>query len=280
VKKAGLARGVPFVNHTRKMKRVLSGISRVVRERVSASSPRLVKAKEELLELARAVVARGKQVAAEAEKEEERRQGAALRTLSQLKGWLELTEKVISQTEAVLRGERHLPERLVSIFDPGARPIIRGKARTPVEFGRKVLFGEAERGIITTYQVVEGNPADNRLLPIAINGHRRLLRRRLRAVAADRGFHSQENEAWLKKGGVSQVCLPHRGKADKERREHERQPWFRRLLRFRAGAEGRVSVLHRKFGLDRSLMRGSPGTEIWIGLGMLAHNLWQAARRA
>lgn len=173
-----------------------------------------------------------------------------------------------------------MPGRLVSLFDPGARPIVRGKARTPVEFGRKVLFGETDRGIISTYQVFEGNPADTSLLRPGVRGHRRLFHRRLKAVSGDRGFQSRENEEWLKKGGVSRVCLPHRGKADRERRQQEREPWFRRLLRFRAGAEGRVSLLQRKFGLGRSLMRGTPGTEIWVGLGVLAHNLWQTARRA
>lgn len=279
LREAGLALGVPFVNHTRKVKRILSGISRVVRERVSAASPRLVKAKEKLLGLARKVLARGKEIQAKAGEEIGRGKDVAGRALSQLGPWLERMGKVIGQTEPVLRGERSLPGRLVSLFDVGARPIVRGKARAPVEFGRKVLLGETDKGIISTYQVFEGNPADNTLLCPGVKGHRRLFRRRLKAVSGDRGFQSWENEEWLKKGGVSRVCLPHRGKADREGRHQEREPWFRRLLRFRAGVEGRVSLLQRKFGLGRSLMRGTPGTETWVGLGILSHNLWQAARR-
>jgi IS5 family transposase len=100
----------------------------------------------------------------------------------------------------------------------------------------------------------------------------------LKAVAADRGFYSRANDGWLKKGGVKQVSIPVRGKASIERRREQKQPWFRRLQRFRAGSEGRISLLKRKFGLDRSLMRGGNGTEIWVGQGIFAHNLWQAAR--
>lgn len=37
-------------------------------------------------------------------------------------------------------------------------------------------------------------------------------------------------------------------------------------------------MLKRVFGLDRSLMRGKRGAEIWVGQGIFAHNLWQAAR--
>jgi IS5 family transposase len=58
----------------------------------------------------------------------------------------------------------------------------------------------------------------------------------------------------------------------------QKQSWFRRLRHFRAGSEGRISLLKRVFGLDRSPMRGNHGAGIWVGQGIFAHNLWQAAR--
>ena len=77
-----------------------------------------MKAKEELLGLAREVVARGNQVRALAENEKWKWQGAALRTVSQLKEWLELAEKVIRQTEAVgMRPDAHAVGLLIA-FDP------------------------------------------------------------------------------------------------------------------------------------------------------------------
>jgi IS5 family transposase len=141
-----------------------------------------------------------------------------------------------------------------------------------------VLLGETDHGIITTYRVLEDNPADSGLLKTAVKGHRRLFRKRLRAVAGDRGFYSHRNEVWLKDGGVGQVSIPVTGKPSADKRAEQKQPWFRRLQRFRAGVEGRISLLKRMFGLDRSLMRGECGTEIWVGQGIFAHNLWQAAR--
>ena len=109
-------------------------------------------------------------------------------------------------------------------------------------------------------------------------GHRRLFRKRLKAVATDRGFYSKANEKWLHKGGVEPVSIPAIGKASKQRLTEQKKPWFRRLQRFRAGSEGRISYLKRAFGLDRSLMCGNEGTAIWVGQGVFAHNLWQAAR--
>ena len=166
-----------------------------------------------------------------------------------------------------MRGRLSIPRRVVSIFDTGARPIRWGKARADTEFGRKVLIGETDHGIITTHKVLEENPADATLLKTGVKGHRRLFRKRLKAIATDRGFYSQVNEEWLKESGVNtQRCM------------EQKQPWFRRLQHFHAGSEGRISLLKRVFGLDRSLMRGNRGAEIWVGQGIFAHNLWQAAR--
>ena len=53
---------------------------------------------------------------------------------------------------------------------------------------------------------------------------------------------------------------------------------FRRAYRWRAGIEGRISVLKRRFGLDRCRNRGEAGMERWIGWGLLAHNLRQISR--
>jgi IS5 family transposase len=59
---------------------------------------------------------------------------------------------------------------------------------------------------------------------------------------------------------------------------HERQRWFRRGFRFRAGAEGRIHVLRRDYGLDRCRDHGEAGMGRWVGWGIVAHNLAQIAR--
>ena len=277
LKKVSAEVGGGFVNHTRKVKNTCLGLSKVLKERVSRDNPKLVKAKEGIVKIAEEVIASGRQVKAQIEALKEK-PSQVKRLEEQLGEWLEVTEKIVKQTEAVLEGCLNIPQRIVSIFDTDARPIRRGKARVDTEFGRKVLLGETDHGIITTYQVLKENPSDTALLKPGVKGHRRLFRKRLRAVAADRGFYSRANEEWLKESGVKQVSIPVRGKATKERRMEQKQPWFKRLQRFRAGIEARISLLQRKFGLKRSLMQGTPGTEIWVGQGIFAYNLWQASR--
>jgi IS5 family transposase len=277
LKKVGAEVSGGFVNHTRKVKKTCLALSKVLKERVSRDNPKLVKAKEELIKVAEEVIASGQGVKAQLDALKEK-PPQAMRLGKQLGDWLEVTEKIVRQTKRVLEGSLHIPQRVVSIFDVDARPIRRGKARADTEFGRKVLIGETDHGIITTYQVLEGNPSDTTLLKSGVRGHKRLFRKRLKAVATDRGFYSRENEEWLKDSGVKQVSIPVRGKANEGRRMEQRRSWFKRLQHFRAGVEARINLLKRKFGLKRSLMRGNPGTEIWVGQGIFTYNLWQTAR--
>jgi len=59
-------------------------------------------------------------------------------------------------------GQLKLPERVVSIFDPEARPIRRGKAHRENEFGYKVRLTESAERLITEYTIIKGNPAETR----------------------------------------------------------------------------------------------------------------------
>jgi len=271
--------GRRFVKHTRKAKKVYLGLMKGIKGRTGKDEATLKKARDKLVKITGEVIADGRAVQAELDM----LQGKpplvdGLRR--QLGEWIQSTEEVVQQTKEVIAGNLHLPQRIVSLFDLEARPIKRGKSRTDTEFGRKVLLGETDHGIITTYDVLEENPSDTALLKAVVKGHRRLFRKRLKAVAGDRGFYSQSNEDWLKDSGVKRVSIPKRGKVRGEWRRYQKQSWFKRLQRFRAGIEGRISLLKRKFGLKRSRMRGKQGTEIWVGQGIFAHNLWQAARIA
>ncbi|MFC2058156.1 ISNCY family transposase [Chloroflexota bacterium] len=269
--------GKRFVKHTRKAKKVYLGLMKVMKGRTGRDKAVLKDAQEKLIKIAGDVITGGREVQVELESLKEK-SPLVNKLRGQLDEWIESAEKVVRQTQEVIKGNRHLPRRLVSLFDVDARPIKRGKSRADTEFGHKVLIGETDHGIITTYDVLEENPADTTLLKSAVKGHKRLFHKRLKAVAADRGFYSQANEDWLEDNGVKQVSIPKRGKVGKERRQYQKQPWFKRLQRFRAGIEGRISLLKRKFGLRRSRMRGSSGVNTWVGQSIFTQNLWQAAR--
>ena len=46
----------------------------------------------------------------------------------------------------------------------------------------------------------------------------------------------------------------------------------RRLARYRTGEEGRVSHLNRRYGLDRSRLKGDEGQRTWTEWAILAYN--------
>ena len=77
---------------------------------------------------------------------------------------------------------------------------------------------------------------------------------------------------------MKRVALPKPGARTPERRAHERQRWVRRALRFRAGVEGRISVLKRRGYLGRCRDHGEDGFGRWIGWGILTANLTTIAR--
>jgi IS5 family transposase len=195
------------------------------------------------------------------------------RRLNQLTTWLERTERVIAQTKEVLGGNRHIPGRLISLFDADARPIKKGNLRRPTEFGYKVSVTDEDRGFVTDYEVTSGNPGDTTLLVPAIARHAKRVGTVPKEVATDRGMARPTNEQALQKLGVTHCSLPKTGPKTAAEQKKERSYWFRRLQRFRAGGEGRISLLKRKYSWRRSRLRGLDGVKAWVGWGAIAHNL-------
>lgn len=196
------------------------------------------------------------------------------RLRAHLQRTLPLVHRVIAQTKArVLRGDTHVPDKVVSLFEPHTTPIRKGKLVKPTEFGHLVTIQEAEGQIITAYEVLDGRPADSTQWTPALDAHAHAFGHPPDVAVADRGFASAANERAATERGVRRVALPRPGKKTAARRAHERQRWFRRALRWRVGCEGRISVLKRRHGLHRCLYHGLDGVERWVGLGAIASNL-------
>jgi len=196
----------------------------------------------------------------------------------QIDRFLPLVDRVISQTRRrVLLGEPvAAAEKVLSLFEPHTA-VLPKPGREP-KFGRKVWIDEVDGGIISGYRVLAGNPGDDSQLLPALEQHERLFGRPPRLFAADRGVHSPKGERAAQEMGVRQVVLPRPGRKSPERQHYERQGWFRRGMRFRAGVEGRISVLKRRGYLGRCRDRGERGFERWIGWGVLTANLSTIAR--
>ena len=69
------------------------------------------------------------------------------------------------------------------------------------------------------------------------------------------------------------MVIPRKGKPSAGRRAAEHRPSFRRTVKWRTGSEGRISTLKRGYGWDRTRIDRTEGARIWVGHGVLAHNL-------
>ena len=206
--------------------------------------------------------------------------GAAEGLTRKIDHFLPLIEQVVSQARRrVLAGES-LPasEKLLSLFEPHTAIIRRGKAGRETEFGRKVWLDEVDGGIVSGYRVLKGNPGDYSQAVPTLEHHQRLFGRPPHLFTGDRGVHSPEGEGAAQRMGVKQVALPKPGGKSPERQRYEGQRWFRRAQRFRAGSEGRISVLKRRGYLGRCRDHGEAGFGRWVGWGVLTANLTTIAR--
>lgn len=189
-----------------------------------------------------------------------------------------LVTRVLDQTRArLLGGDTHVPDKVLSVFEPHTEAIRKGKIAKPTEFGKLVTIQESENQIITAYDVHERRPPDVTLWTPALDRHIAMFDRPPDIAAGDRGFASAKNEDAAVERGVRRVILPRPGRKTPARRAHERQRWFRRGQRWRVGCEGRISVIKRRHGLRRCRYHGPEGTARWVGLGVIANNLVSTA---
>jgi IS5 family transposase len=208
--------------------------------------------------------------------------GVAASTLQraqhQLQHMRPLVTRVVAQTRArLVGGDTHVPDKVLSVFEPHTATIRKGKISKPNEFGNLVTIQEAEHQIVTAYEVHAGRPADVTLWTPALDRHQAIFDRAPDLAAGDRGFSSSANEQAATDRGVRRVILPRRGPKSTARRAYERQRWFRRGQRWRVGCEGRISVIKRRHGLRRCRYHGTDGMARWVGLGVIADNLINTA---
>lgn len=284
LQQAGLAASAAFRDVGRAVKAKLRQLGKELRQPPAQRQASRARITAEVLALTADVVREAEavheQVVQETKEQAGALKGRVRRTVVQLGTWLERTQRVVTQTKQVLGGNPHIKDRLVSLFDPDARPIRKGKLSVAggTQFGYKVVVTDDERGFVTYYAVEQGNPEDSTLLLGAVEGHRLHTGRVPHGVATDRGMASAGNERQLRKLGVVRCSLPKTGPKTVAEQAKEASWWFRHLQRFRAGGEARISLLKRKYGWRRSLVRGHDGTVTWVGWGAIAHNLTRYGR--
>ncbi len=188
---------------------------------------------------------------------------------------LDIAEKILEQTKQKLSGITSIAERIVSLHDPEARPIRKGKLKKPNEFGRTLQLVQDSSGVILDYELQHGNPSDKtELLPL-VKKFKKRFGRVPSELAADKGYYSEENIRHLKDTNVKRVGIAKIGRLSKQEKKKQHSKWFKNLQRFRCGIEAGISMLKRCFSLGNTKVRGTKATAVCVNWAIFSYNLWQ-----
>jgi IS5 family transposase len=267
--------GTRMRDRSRSAKLKVLAIARASRNKTEQGRQKMKKAYLQLLEITSRVAGQARKFSREiASRVKQGNLSVMHKARTQLDEMILRVRQVLRQTrERVLRGNTKAEGKLLSIFETHTEVIRKGKAHKPNEFGKLVLIQEAENQIVTHYQVCEQRPADATLMAGCLEQHIERFGRAPEQMAADPGFFSAANESRAEQMGVKRVSIPSHDTRSPARKRRQKQPWFKKLQKWRTGCEGRISVLKRRHGLRRSLYRGSDGIRRWVGLGVIADNV-------
>lgn len=265
---------VPFTDHTRRAKRRMLGVENAKNEKARK------RPYQDLLKVTKKTVRYGQTLLDKIKVDSSLGPEEALLALSiqqELEGCLELTNRVIDQTERrVLQGEKvPAEEKVVSLFEPHTDIIV--KDRRDTFFGHKVCLSTGHSGLITDCVITKGNPADSSLTIDMLDRQNSVFGRYPLKVALDGGFASKPNLKAAKGKGIKDVCFAKRRGLKVEdmcRSEYV----YDRLRKFRAGVEAGISWLKRCFGFAKCIWKGLRSFKSYVWASVVTANLVTMAR--
>jgi transposase, IS5 family len=258
-------------DRSRSMGHKLRTITRTIRRRSGEAKQEVLKLTGETGELLERSITEARRLAAIARRRARGRGARAkLKAAVKLEEMADRCEKVAAQIRRRVADEP-IKDRIVSLHDPDARPIRKGKLGKRTEFGFVSQLAEVTentkrgaRGLIVPASTELGNPAEETLLPGTVAELDRL-GVKIREVAVDGGFKPGPTNTALADLHPKTVFIAGRQQPASKRTT-------RRLRRYRTGEEGRISHLKRRYGLDRSRLKGDQGRQIWTEWAILAYN--------
>jgi IS5 family transposase len=257
--------GVKISNHVRATKKALAQLGASLKSKNKKQKSRLKETLRRTMTLATETVEQCKAVINQ----------ASVNTPRDFERDLRIAEEILEQTEQKLNGVSSIPERIVSLYDPEARPIRKGKLKKPNEFGRTLQLVQDSSGVILDHELQHGNPSDKtELLPI-VKKFKKQFRRVPSDIATDKGYYSQENIRSLRSLKVKRTAIPKIGRLSKKEKRRQHSKWFKTLQRFRCGIEAGISMLKRCFSLGDVHVRGTKATAVCVNWAIFSYNIWQ-----
>ena len=185
--------------------------------------------------------------------------------------------KAVKQAHERIIGERKVKssEKLLSLYEPETRVIVRGKAGAEVEFGNMAYFSEQKEGLITDWKLYkEPSPSDSACLMESLD---RLKKETIvpRQVTGDRGTFSKTNSKILLKRGIKNNLCPRNIQQMRDCFQNEK---FANHQTRRGQTEGRMGIMKHCFLGSPFRNKGFESRKTGLAWSVLAHNLWVLAR--
>jgi hypothetical protein len=163
--------------------------------------------------------------------------------------------------------------KIVSLYKPYIRPIVRGKENKPVEFGIKVHMIQVDGINVIEHYDYEAYNECKRLKP-AVLLHKELFGSCLQ-LAADRIYATNENRTYLREKEIAHNFIP-KGKGDTAQKKQLRQVLNTARSTILEGSFGNEK---NHYGLRKVAARNKANETLWVFLGVMTANAVKIAKR-
>lgn len=192
----------------------------------------------------------------------------------ELQHWMTLTRQVCDVANRRVILEEKVPnhEKLFSLFEPHTQLYRRGKAQSPIQFGRQVLIVEDGIGFISHYYLFGREQTDP---DVAVEQMRIAQRKhggQIRSASFDRGFFSETNAEELVTI-VKEPCLPPGHPSQYVAWRRAASAALRDARQKHSGIESGIGAMQSGNGLKRCRDHGELGFERYLGLAILGRNI-------
>jgi len=203
----------------------------------------------------------------------------ALLVIARMDNVLQQLPQAVKQAHERIIGERKVPnnKKIVSLYEPDARVIVRGKAGAEVEFGNALYLAEQADGIIIDWQFIKEQPSSDGNLVYASVARIENSYGKLKSYTADRGFDACNAGIQIKESGIINAICP---RSVRQLQEQLKDENFCRLQKRRAQTEGRIGIFKNAYLGEPLRSKGFTNRETRIELCILTHNLWKIAKMA
>ena len=188
---------------------------------------------------------------------------------------LVIQELCRQQWDMYVRKDHQIEDRIVSIEQLHIRPIVRGKAGCPVEFGAKVTVGLVG-GYAFLLKADWNNYSESKSLKQAVEEYKATFGFYPKTILADRAYPSRENRLWCASLGI-RLSGPRLGRKSTEEKLAESKQIYQDGCD-RVMIEGTFGVVKRRCSLDRVMTRLPDTSMTSIAMGFFAANMERKLR--